>query len=73
MPFGSSFNALKTHLSDLKLFDDLELKEWVKIAENSEKEFSPKPEDDKNEINRKESLQRWYSVQRFHLERKYTT
>jgi hypothetical protein len=38
------------------MFDDVELKEWIRIAENSEKEFTPLPEDDKNEINRKESL-----------------
>jgi hypothetical protein len=56
MPFGSSFNALQTHLSSLQKFDDVDLKEWIRLAENSEQEFSPLQDDDKNEINRKESL-----------------
>lgn len=71
MPYGETINAMDIYLPNLKKFDDLDIKDWISKAENSEKEFAPRPEDDKNEANRKESLQRWYSLQRFILEKKY--
>lgn len=73
MPFGNVFNAFETHLQSLQTFDDLPKEEWLKKALNSEQEFAPGPDDDKNELNRKESLQRWYSDQRFVMEKKYLT
>jgi hypothetical protein len=73
MPYGETFNAMEKYLPNLKTFDDLELADWLKKAENSEKEFAVGPEDDSNESNRKESLQRWYSMNRFLLESKYMT
>ena len=71
MPYGETINAMNVYLPALKKFDDLDIKDWIAKAENSEQEFAPSPEDDKNEANRKESLQRWYSLQRFILEKKY--
>ena len=43
------------------------------MAEDSEKIFETNEQDDSNERNRKESLQRWYSTQRFDIEKKYFT
>ena len=71
MPYGDTFDSMKTYLSKLETFDDLPLKEWIRKAENSEEEFKPSPDDDKNEANRKESLQRWFSTQRFIFEKKF--
>lgn len=73
MPFGDTFNCFETHLSKLELFDDLPVHEWIRKAQNSEKEFAPKPGDDQNEQNRLESMQRWFSDGRFSMEKKYFT
>lgn len=56
MPYGETINAMEKYLPKLKMFDDLEIKEWLIKAENSEKEFAVSSEDDNNESNRKESL-----------------
>ena len=45
MPFGDTFNTMKTHLKNLKTFDDLSIEDWIKKAENSEEEFAPQPGD----------------------------
>lgn len=73
MPFGDTLDSMKTYLPNLKTFDDVELKEWMRKAENPEKEFAVKPDDSKSEADKKESLQRWYSVQRFIVEKKFFT
>lgn len=73
MPFGDTFNAMEVMLPKLKMFDDVPLKEWIQKAANSEQIFAPKPEDSKNEIDKKDSLKRWYSMQRFELEKKFYT
>ena len=56
MPYGETINAMNVYLPAPKKFDDLDIKDWIAKAENSEQEFAPSPEDDKNEANRKESL-----------------
>lgn len=73
LPFGESIDAMGGYLSNLKTIDDVDVKEWIRKAENAEKEFEIKPDDDRNDANRKESLQRWYSMQRYMLEKKYLT
>ena len=56
MPYGETFNAMQLYLPNLKTFDDLDLADWLKKAENAEQEFAVNPGDDSNESNRKESL-----------------
>lgn len=62
MPFGDTFNSMEKMLPKLKTFDDLPLQQWIQKAMNSEAEFAPQPKDTKTEIDRKDSLKRWYSL-----------
>ena len=62
LPFGESIDTMKDYLPKLKTMDDLELSEWISKANNAEKEFAVAEGDDKNEANKKESLQRWFSL-----------
>lgn len=73
MPFGDTYNSMEMMLPKLKKFDDLTVKEWIEKAMNAETIFAPKPEDSKQDIDKKDSLKRWYSMQRFELEKKYFT
>ena len=36
MPYGEQVNAFEKHLKNLKIYDDLPIKEWMKKAENRE-------------------------------------
>ena len=45
--------------------------QWLTKAKNSDQEFEIKAGDDKNEINRKESLKRWYDQERFLFSKQY--
>ena len=56
MPFGRNIDAMKSYLPKLRTFDDVELKEWIRKAENSEKEFEIKPDDSQTDANKKESM-----------------
>jgi hypothetical protein len=50
MPFGESLNAMEQYLPKLKTFDDMPIADWMKKAENPEKEYAVDMEkDDKNE------------------------
>ena len=51
--------------------DDLDMKEWLRKAENREEEFSVKLEDDKMEANRKEPMMGWYRTDRFMFDKKF--
>lgn len=39
LPFGDSYNCMDLYLKNLKTFDDLSIKDWIKKAENAETEF----------------------------------
>ena len=56
MPFGQTLDAMQSYLPKLRTFDDVELKEWIRKAENSEKEFEIKPGDSDAVKNKKESM-----------------
>lgn len=73
MPFGETIDAMGTMLPKLRKFDDLTRTEWLKKASNAEEEFAPKSGDSTSESNQKDSLKRWYSPQRFVLEKKWLT
>ena len=71
MPFGGQLNALEKHLAKLKTYDDMDMAEWLRKAENREEEFAVKLDDDKMEANRKESLMGWYRTDRFVFDKKF--
>ena len=58
-------DTLKTHLPRLKLIEDLSLKKYVKFVKNSETEFKINELDSQCEKERKESLSRIFTPQRF--------
>jgi len=49
----------------LRIMEGLPLNEWLKKAVNAEMEFAPKKGDDPKEIEKKESLKRWNTIERF--------
>ena len=71
MPYGEQINSFDSYLKNLKIYDDLEIKEWMRKAENREQEFSVGLEDDKMEANKKESMLGWFKPDRFVFDRKY--
>jgi len=72
-PFGEETNSMETMLPKLRKLDGLPLTEWFEKASNSEAEFAPKAGDSASERNQKESLQGWYSGQRFIWEKRWLT
>ena len=56
MPYGETLDTMKTYLPNLKTFDDMPVSEWVKKAENAKEEFAAKIDDDKDTVQKKESL-----------------
>lgn len=66
-------DALKTYLSKLKTYDDLDMVDWLKKAENNEVEFAPHPDDDRMEANKKESMKGWFKTDRFIFDVKYVS
>ena len=51
----------------------MDMKDWIKKAEDNEQEFAPHPDDDKMEANKKESMKGWFKTDRFLFDVKHTT
>ena len=73
MPYGETIDIMKEYLTGLKTFDDMPVQKWIEKAQNNKEEFAAGLDDDKNEVARKESLQRWFSMDRFTVEKKFYT
>ena len=73
MPYGETIDTMKEYLTGLTTFDDMPVQKWIEKAQNNKEEFAASLDDDKNEVARKESLQRWFSMDRFTVEKKFYT